>query len=369
MSSDVATYEFGVLLQRNEPMYPNRKSQSISWDGVKSVVSSSPREFDFDRLELSPKRISRMTSSGEVFKVLCRFYRGSTRVDCRNLLMKWSPYAALEHKWLHLVNRRLRDDVLSASVPQDLGYIESQSVVITSFLSSNSTFHSKILDATLKRWGDVARDGLVEASSLVGTWLAQFHAAIDEGEKVPLSDELDEVRERIQELTMFRSAEKDRVLEIISSCSRDIGPAPVLLSHGDFTPRNLLFQDNAVRVIDWEMVHDRPRPFLFDVHYFLATFARHQGRFGLPRKTANSAMSAFIDAYRSECPRKDLIDATWKPTRLVTLVTVLSRQYRTFKRRPLLATLTGKQRFMKALAHEIRKEIRPERAAKRPDFQ
>lgn len=338
-------------------MYRNGKAKEVSWSAVKSIIANCPWDFGFDRLQLSPKRISRMTSSGEVFKVLCHFSRGDIMVDSRNILVKRSPYASLEYKWLHLVNACLENSAISASVPQVLGYIENQNVVATSFLNTNGTFHSRILHASLKRRNTKSVNGLLQAASLVGIWLAHFHDAIDEGKVALLSDELEEVRERIQELTMLRSAERDRTLEIISSCSRDIGSAPVLLSHGDFTPRNLLFQDDEVKVIDWEMVHERPRPFLFDVHYFLATLSRHQRCLGLPRKTANRAMTAFIDAYRSESPHKSLIDKTWTPARLITLVTVLSRQYRAFKRSPLIATLVGKRRFMKTLVGEIRKEI------------
>jgi Ser/Thr protein kinase RdoA (MazF antagonist) len=262
-----------------------------------------------------------------------------------------------EDQSLKLLESRLSDGELRASVPHSIGLLPEESVIITDFFPATSSFHRDVLRATMPHFKRRDVTVLERQAAAIGAWLAAFQSAVSENAKELLALELEEARHRLAELPLLSPSEKKRTMEIVASLSSELGPMPVLLSHGDFAPRNILFRGEKVIVIDWEMVPDRPRPFLFDAHYFAACLSKRHTDLLVTRYIIDRCMTAFLEGYSKACPYPEFLQPAWRATRLVALVTVMSRQFRASRRSPVSSWLTRKRPFLVHLATEIRKEL------------
>lgn len=302
-----------------------------------------------DSAELEWRRLGSLFSSGTVYRVKVKFQRDGRVMESRGFLVKVSQYAHFEEQWLGLLNARLSGKAVESSIPRLIGRVEDENVIVTDYFEGASNLHQKLLRAAIVPGSG---NGPADAAARTGKWLGAFQEAVHDGAKGVLAEEIADAGHRLSEIPYLGDAEKQRVIEIIEQASKELGQIPVVISHGDFAPRNVLYDENEVFVIDWEMVPHKPRPFLFDVHHFgICLSKRARGNF------VKTCTRGFEEAYADSSPFKELIEPAWQPVRLVVLVTVLSRQFRATKRRPLMSRLTGKRKFMQSLCREIRRQL------------
>jgi hypothetical protein len=312
------------------------------------------RHLSCDTAELDFRRLGSLFSSGKVYRVKGRFLRDGRLMTNGAFLVKLSQYAHLEERWLRLLNSRLDGKAVGNSIPRLVGMIKEESAVVTGYFDGTSNLHQALLRSAV--FGN-ARNGLADVLYRTGNWLGTFQGDAYDGALGLLADEIPDLSHRLSELPWFSETEKARVAEIVAKASNDLGPLPVVISHGDFAPRNVLYTDQDILVIDWEMVPERLRAFLFDVHHFEICLSKRTGGIFRSGHVIDAGGRGFAEGYAASSPFKGLIEPMWRPVRLVVLVTVLSRQFRASRRQPAIAALTGKKKFMLSLSQEIRRQL------------
>jgi hypothetical protein len=369
-------------------MFHSRIREAFPWKDVERLVAERWRQFNIppaplqkgecippiplemgNSVRLERKRIGNLLSSGESYRVRCSLLVKERPVHVGELLVKRSPYAELEYQWLREVYPRLAGGPIQGTVPEPIGLLISERVVITDFFGGSRNYQQALVTGSMLRLvpkfnlgtrclrlGTRRREELIRIAGRTGSWLGSFHAAMYDGTRDLLEAECPEATKRIEEIPFFTTAEKSRIMDAIVSASKQLGPVPVVVSHGDFAPRNVLFREDRVMVTDWEMVHERKRSFLFDMIHFLVALSKF-GSLPGARATARACEDAFVKAYESSTPFQAEMASCLRPTRLVVLVTVLSRQFRSVRRQPVRGWVTGKRGFMRHLVEEIRHEL------------
>ena len=179
---------------------------------MEAFLREKPWDFPCTRLALETRRIGRVSASGRLYRARCRFYDGANLTRTRDFLVKQSPYAHLEDRWLRLIEARLTGLPLQDSVPRSFGLLAGDHIVLTDFFNAATTLHREILRAAMPLGGYHRRArALSERAYGLGSWLAQFQRAVDTGARAPLEEEEEEVRTRLIEIDLLSLAERDRV--------------------------------------------------------------------------------------------------------------------------------------------------------------
>lgn len=333
------------LLQR---IRGRRDDAGLPWDGIEAVLrSQAPAP--------GPVRVQRLggwLSSGQVFRATVECGDGRPA----DFLVKRSPYARLERAGLLAVQRRLEGTALAGTVPRLVACFEPESVVVTDFQTGTTNLGAALLRAALPGSTAVQRGELLRAARAFGLWLGGFQAAMDDGQTAPL-DTFGDLPQRVQELDVLGEGRKQQVLDALARESERLGPVPVVLAHGDLAPRNVLVTaGGGVCVVDWEMVPARPAPFLFDLHHCLGVLRKPRGLLD-GGGIGGHAAAELLAGYRERAPFAHLIDRAWRPTRLLALLMLLSRQVRAQRRAPGWSRLTGRNAHIRQLAEEIVDEL------------
>lgn len=246
-------------------------------------------------------------------------------VGRQSYMLKRSPYAVKEALALREVGLAL-PAALRGSVPDlALDWSEEQ-LIATERLPGRPL--GELLTLAVSPLGWPLRRRACSAVEGAGRWLATFHA---HGETAGcLAAERADLVSRLAGPLSLPRALAEQLLARFDALTADTAGRCGLV-HGDFTPRNILLApEGAVGVIDWEMCEARPRPLLYDYHFFLVTL--HKRRFdpGASAAAVERLASAFERGYRSCCPPIDpSADAA---ARLLATLTVADRQAKALPR-------------------------------------
>jgi UDP-glucose 4-epimerase len=163
-------------------------------------------------------------------------------------------------------------------------------------------------------WADHLREGgasLREASIAAGVWLARLHRATVAAPEGALERDLREADRFVEELSRVYPAHALRLRSIAAEVSRRLRHAPpaAVPSHGDFHPKNVLIEDDAATVIDFDAYALREPA--FDVAYALAQLSIMSSlRLGDPGP-GTEAGAAFLGAYAHDAGASRERVASW----------------------------------------------------------
>lgn len=128
------------------------------------------------------------------------------------------------------------------------------------------------LTVLLRRHQRVSKKAVEEDLSTALNWLLKFQQETSSGKELP-------VERLLESLHLLKTAYPDfslpsdflqSVMEIAEEF--DSLQIPLVASHGDFWPGNVLLGKNSVGVIDWESFHRKEMPY-YDAFMFITSYA------------------------------------------------------------------------------------------------
>lgn len=140
-------------------------------------------------------------------------------------------------------------------IAEPLGYDDERRILLQGPVPEQRTLRQALM--TWFTGTDPAGwDGLIEMVHRAGVGLGEMHAAgVTVGEDVGISDELDEVRERVARVAAVFSNEGpmlQQALAIVDDMASRSGPEPAVGSHRSFRPAQVLLSGPTMSFIDFD---------------------------------------------------------------------------------------------------------------------
>lgn len=337
---------------------PDKSAHLPHWQAIREALQDYLGEQLFPQNSLESRRLTPWLASANLYHLtLVPRHFPFTRQTLRHFLVKQSPYVHLEARALTTLNLGLKDTPLASTVPQFVALLDEHSTLITDFQPDASSLAAAFLRANLPSGYFVDGVPILRYAHDLGHWLGRFQALLHRGEegRVALPDDIEE---RLHELDILGRHRTSRFLKAFDQASADAGCLPLVMSHGDFAPRNALITPQGLHIIDWEMTPDTSQPHLFDVHHLLAILSKFRPSFPGRPPFGPQAAKTFLHAYQQASPlSQETLDRSWRVSRLLALVLLLSRQVRTSRRHQGYSFLTGRIAHIQTLARELRHEI------------
>lgn len=155
------------------------------------------------------------------------------------------------------------------------------------------------------RWWHIGRRDQPVAETgcfLAGQWLREAQAGLSQGDAVRTADQLEQaftVRlERLAgERSIISSHDAAAILTWVRATIREMSRDEALttFAHGDYAPGNLLFDGQALWVLDFSVVHANTR--LHDVTRFYHQLWLLTFKPGVSRATVRAWQTAFLEGY------------------------------------------------------------------------
>jgi 5-methylthioribose kinase len=170
--------------------------------------------------------------------------------------------------------------------------------------AANHRFAMERIDAGLRNWQTQLSAGEVSlmTAARVGELLARLQTESARDSNLATTFATREYFELLRIQPFFvRAAERnpearepiDRVIELLRAPGR-------VLVHGDYSPKNILAQDDRVVILDWEVVHwGEPR---FDIAFCLSHLLLTGWRRGSSKSSYYAACHAFTGGYAKHGP-------------------------------------------------------------------
>jgi len=326
--------------------------QSIPWPDLCAAMHSHAELTHEERCRIAIEPIGGWLSSGAVFHAVLAPKSDGGRSF--HFLIKRSPYARLEARWLDTIDRKFTGTVMAGTIPRLVAFFGDHDTLVTDYRAGARNFGASLLRAAVLGTEVSTQGPLLALARALGEWLGRFHATTHEGEVLG-SGLIKELNMRIDELHSIGFAPSSGLRAALRSGLDRLGPVPAVLSHGDFAPRNVLMTGSGVHVVDWEMVPDQPMPFLFDLFHCLGVIRKRHPL--LRRQVQDRIADEVTTGYLEKCPFPDWVGPSWRPVRLMALLMLLSRQVRAARRGRVRSWLTGKALFIQQLTKEISDEL------------
>jgi Phosphotransferase enzyme family len=194
------------------------------------------------------------------------------------------------------------------------------------------------------------RAGAERAFRDTGRWLARFQrsSSSEQGPPPEIQDALDRLAQWPPLLSGLGSRLETRLREAAAKAV----PGPLVLSHGDFAPRNVHCTGAGVAVLDWEMMpHGRRSPG-YDLEHFRVLLDRHRLWLAVTANPARDVDEAFTGGYRESAPPVEP-PANRAAVQIAARVVVLDRQIKASRRQPLRSLMTGRVGFARDIARQL----------------
>ncbi len=170
----------------------------------------------------------------------------------------------------------------------------------------------------------------LDAVTDMGVWLArlQGEVTVEAGNLARLAPELEG---RLRGIPQLGAAQRSGIMGRFAAvaATQDL---PLGLSHGDLSPRNVLYGQRGIKVIDWEMGSLGRLPRSYDLFFFEACLAKRAFDFG--------ANGAFVTALRRRVVQAHILASgaaeaagVRNAARLLALATVADRHVKACRRR------------------------------------
>lgn len=288
---------------------------------------------------------SMLHSSGSLWCLESAAHVGSSE---SRLVVKQGAYVDQEFASLRRLWDTVGDTALGRTVPRPVAVDLEHRLLLMSHLQLGPSLWSSIfgVQPLLRRNPDPAA-----ALGHCGRWLACFQAASAKMGNGPPP----EVRDALDRLTRWPGplrSMKTRLDRLLRDAAERSAPVPLVLSHGDFAPRNVHRIPGGVAVVDWEMMSAGARSPGFDVEHFLVLLERHPLWMTLSGRSLGDLVKAFVGGYRAASPPA-IPSESRRAIRLATRILVLDRQIKAIRRQPLRSLLSGRVGFVRDVARRL----------------
>ena len=167
-------------------------------------------------------------------------------------------------------------------------------------------------------------------------------------------DDIDEALHALTAIPDLSSKDRRHMVDWLSSARSNMQSVSPVLSHGDFTARNILMDQVSVTVVDWEKPLLGRHP-LYDVQAFLVNLERRLS-FPLCRRHAVQELKdAFLARFIARVPF-EVDEQALTVSRVVVLIHELKAEHRALQDHRIQAVLRRRQSFMRYLLAEIKRE-------------
>lgn len=271
----------------------------------------------------------------------------------RSLVAKEGAYLAKEWSALQQLERSLAQSPLSSTVPRPILIDREQKVMLMSRVAGTSSLW--MLGFGPHALLRMNRQRAEAAFGACGAWLARFQR-----ESVAGNGVVPEIADAVDRLNAWPrpwQPLRRRLLAALRHFASAAACTPLVMSHGDFAPRNVLATPDGVSVVDWEMVPDGLRSPTHDRHHFELALYR-QRLWGRCVGGWRRLFAAFNDGYVENSPPA-ISEESDRSARLATAVVVLDRQLKTQRRSPVRSLLVGRSWFIAQLARRLWREVGP----------
>ena len=266
------------------------------------------------------------------------------------LVVKHGAYAKQEYDALRRLWQAVSGTSLSATVPRPMAVDSEHRLLVMSHLPVRSTLWSLLFGS--RRMLRLDHAAATQAFRACGHWLAQFQSASYATDGVP--PELRQAQERLAEWPGFLRGLRDELSGRLREISAGVVPGPLVMSHGDFAPRNVHCSVNGVAVVDWEMMPLDSRSPGYDLEHFLVLLDRHRWWLALVGGPAHPLAQVFIRGYHEASPPV-VPPQNRAAVQMAARVVVLDRQLKAIRRQPAWSLLSGRVGFVRDLAHLLKR--------------
>ncbi len=305
------------------------------------VARSNPPHRDY----LLRRIGSPLHSSGSLWSLEPR---GPSAAQGSRLVIKHGLYVRQEYESLRRIWAAVGDLSHSETVPRPVGIDLENRLVAMSHLDVGATLWSQLFGVGRLLGSDEL--GAPRAFRQAGRWLASFQRASCSGTGRP--PEIRDALERLDQWPRYLSGVRGR-LQSRLRCAADKGvTGPLVLSHGDFAPRNVHSMGDGVGVLDWEMMPAGRRSPGYDLHHFLVLLGRHPLWLTMTAAPARELAELFARGYRESAPPPEPV-VNRRAVRLAAQVIVLDRQLKASLRQPVRSILTGRVSFVRRIAQQL----------------
>lgn len=241
-------------------------------------------------------------------------------------------------------------------IPRPLDFWRDWRILLTEYVAGQS----QLLPWLLKYVSPLGTFVASQEASLwmerVADWLVEFQleADVSLGKAHVISDP----EQALGDLTSTRSIprhSRESIAEYLHSAFSSVHSVPPVLSHGDFTARNILQDRDSVTIVDWELSLVRRHP-AYDVQSFLINLERRRsypfsnpGRVGELRET-------FLNRYIAQTPF-EFDEQSLAVIRVVRLLHQLREQVQALERGPIGAFLKRRRSYIRYVLVEIEKAM------------
>lgn len=289
----------------------------------------------------------RVRPLGESWLASGRLWSVDDDNGARSLVAKEGAYLAKEWAALKRLERLLAESPLSITVPSPILIDRDRKAMLMSRVAGTSSLW--MLGFGPRALMRLNRAHAEEAFGACGAWLARFQRESVAGNGVV--PEIADAQERLNAWPQRWRPLGRRLHTALRDYASGGAVTPLVMSHGDFAPRNVLAGADGVSVVDWEMVPGGLRSPTHDRHHFELALYRQRlwGRFigGWQRM-----MDAFNDGYWGH-NAPAISEEADRAARLATAVVVLDRQLKTQRRSPVRSLLVGRSWFIAQLARRL----------------